>query len=203
MSQPRPLSCLQMQLFNQARSRTWGPLAAVSQSDLKLERKDQMSVLMGQSKMKPKASAMFRQRRRRCSWPSMQRSPKAPLRVVAAARRRDVRRASAGRRRCGKPTPGSPRIQGDVGDRRALACRAPRRSTADGHRLLSVVLRTTAERRALTVTDRKRTATHVPVRGPFEVSQPEVLSCLMDVVDPSDEGVSDESVCGRCDWSDR
>ena len=88
-----------------------------------------------------------------------------------------------------KPTPGSPRIQGDVGDRRALACRAPRRSTADGHRLLPVLLRTTA--------------THVPVRGPFEVSQMGAVSCLMDVVDPSDEGVSDESVCGGCDWSDR
>ena len=43
------------------------------------------------------------------------------------------------------PLPGSPRIPGVPGTRRGLACRAAHCSTADGHRLVPVVLRATAE----------------------------------------------------------
>src|SRR3954453_12753304 len=42
----------------------------------------------------------------------------------------------------------------------------------------------------------------VPVPGCSEVSQPGLLSCLMGCKVILDQGVDDESVCGRCDGSD-
>jgi hypothetical protein len=80
------------------------------------------------------------------------------------------------------PLPGFAEFREFLEGRRSLACRAAQRSTADGHRLVPLVLRATAQSPCA---DRHRAEAHGETRS------------------RDDEGAGDESVCGRCDRSDR
>jgi hypothetical protein len=105
-----------------------------------------MSVLMAQAKIKAE-SVTDVQAATKTMFAAIKCSAarRDPLRVGSPARRRDVRGASAGRRRCGESDPRPPGIPGAPGTRRGLACRADQRSAAEGHRLVPVVLRARAE----------------------------------------------------------
>ena len=137
-----------LSLYSTAGTRSRRPLAAAPRSDLKHERKGhQMSVHMVQAKVKSE-SVTHIQAAAKNMFAAINSAQPEGIRygVVSAPRRRDVRRAAAGRRRCGKSTSRVPRIPASsCKRRRGVAYRAGQRSTAHGRRLVPVVLRAAAE----------------------------------------------------------
>jgi hypothetical protein len=148
LSQPGPLSCLRGvdDQCSTKLSPDWTPRGGGSEIGPQTRQKvHQMRVQIAQAEINVESVTDVQAAAKKMFAASMQPSPKDPLRVVSAAPRRDVRRACAGRRRCGKSTPRSSRVPGAPGSRRGLAHRAAQRSAAEGHRLAPVVLRATAE----------------------------------------------------------